>query len=567
MNSDNEKKYVAYFAMSRYSDSVQLPENAVLIYPSSGHSWNDFGHRTLFEFIHVGSLPDQSPHTFRLAFLNSDKQPAAVIEEALSRTSTKFVSSDELSRFFSLQTDMDGYRSIVSQYGVEDAQSILVALNDLVAVRRSQPVPEWVDDAVKLPAFNLSLVRDSDSFFAYFNGESVLAGLKSEDLTATETNLAFKFRLDGFVNEHVFNFKFDPKALLPKRISMLIGKNGVGKSQTLNRLVLAALGGWDSLVGREGRRPQISRIVAVSTPGETEATFPPVPIERANIRYFRLSAVRGEKADTGGQTLPEVIVRLARHPSTIGDTKRWTIFSKAIAELFPSSSLYLVPAPSSDGPESSVNGSEALGAVNIEELTRGYRGELRSLEAASRTDRNGQLMMRLESNKYVPLSSGQLSFIRLAAQLCLHIENGALVLIDEPETHLHPNLVTQLISMLNKILNYTGSIAIIATHSPYLVREVPSSQVHVIREDSNGAIEIVHPRLRTFGADIGAISSFVFNDDIVNSLIEEIVPMVNSESQKPYNDEGWRAQLKGELSTEAEMYLMCRLSDSRENIS
>lgn len=553
----DKKKLTAYFSEYRILEKLPLQEG-VLIYPSLD-SWNDFGHKTQFNFVVFGvdGISSMAPRIFRLGFLGSEVQPLAVIHDMLTKKTENWVSASELPQFFSLQFNMEAYRDIVSQYGTELALNILMTLNDLVAVRRNTPAPNWVQEAEKTEAFIFSLTRNSESFFAYFNAKSILAGLSSEDLNAVSSNIKFKFQLAAFSNEHNFDFKFATDGLMPKRIAVLIGKNGVGKSRTLNQLVVAALEGMSTLTGPDGGRPLFSRIIAVSTPGETEATFPPVPTQESRVNYLRLSAALGERADTVGQTLPDVIVQLARHYGAIGDKSRWEIFRTAVSRLLPFNSLYVVPPLRPIATSISPAVMAVMGVVKVEDLRNG--SEQRCLEASRQLDRSGNLV-RLVGLHYVSLSSGQLSFIRLAAQLCLHIENGSLLLIDEPETHLHPNLVTDLVSMLNKILDLSGSIAIVATHSPYLVREVPGSQVHVIREAENRSIEIVQPRLRTFGADVGAISNFVFGDEIVNRLIEEIESRLRK-SPESYPD--WKEQLKAELSTEAVMHLNRELGDSK----
>ena len=117
-----------------------------------------------------------------------------------------------------------------------------------------------------------------------------------------------------------------------------------------------------------------------------------------------------------------------------------------------------------------------------------------------------------------PLSSGEISFVRFAAQASLHVENGSLLLLDEPETHLHPNFISQFVSLLNSLLVQTGSAAIIATHSAYFVREVFQEQVSVLRTDKENFVTVERPMLRTFGADVGAISYFVFGEDEPSQL-------------------------------------------------
>lgn len=530
-------------------DRSALPADAIQIYPS-GSNWNDFGHVTLFCFL----LPNEnSAREFRFSFLD-ERQPANVIKDTLSKHEKPFAHADEFPQFFSLHYNIDEYRKIVSSLGVGLANSTLLEVHDLVAIRQRYPVPQWVDDAVESRVFNLSFMRTSASFYAFYHAAPILTGLKEESLNSVASHIQFEFKLSAFANSHQFNFRFEKTGIIPNHIAVLIGKNGVGKSQTLKNIVLSALFEPKRLTDGNGNSPSLSQIIAISTPGETDSTFPRQPQQsNSGIKYIRLSALPHEKAYSGGQTLPEVILQLARGwDSTIAGVSRWDIFCESIAKMFKIESLAIskrmdlvltdaVPPPPPPPP------------VSFDSLRGG--GEQNSLEAMRRLDKSGQIV-RTTNGTLIPLSSGQLSFMRLAAQLCLNIENGSLILIDEPETHLHPNMITDFVSMLNKILELSGSISIVATHSAYLVREVSGSQVHIIKASDDGSVEIGHPRLRTFGADVGAISNFVFGDDIINRLIEEVADKLKSAPELYPN---WRETLKAQLSTEAVMYLMQQL--------
>lgn len=48
-----------------------------------------------------------------------------------------------------------------------------------------------------------------------------------------------------------------------------------------------------------------------------------------------------------------------------------------------------------------------------------------------------------------------------------------LVLIDEPESHLHPPLLSAFIRALSDLLLDRNGLSIIATHSPVVLQEVP----------------------------------------------------------------------------------------------
>lgn len=109
---------------------------------------------------------------------------------------------------------------------------------------------------------------------------------------------------------------------------------------------------------------------------------------------------------------------------------------------------------------------------------------------------------------------------RFAAQAVAAIEQGSLLLFDEPETHLHPNFISEFMEILQDLLDATRSAAIIATHSAYIVREVPRERVSVLSIDG-GEVQAAAPCLQTFGASIDTISQFVFNDTSVSHRFQE----------------------------------------------
>ncbi len=117
-----------------------------------------------------------------------------------------------------------------------------------------------------------------------------------------------------------------------------------------------------------------------------------------------------------------------------------------------------------------------------------------------------------DSNK-IYLSSGQQTFADLIINLLSLIKNNTLILVDEPENTLHPNLEIDYMKILNDILEEFHSFAIIATHSPIIVREVPTNYINVIKIDKElNEVAITNPNIGTFGGDIGTISNYVFDD-------------------------------------------------------
>lgn len=545
---ENRNKFEVYFAQTWSAKNKVKPGTIILI--PSDNKWNNFGHKNHFDMW----LDEyENGEALALAFQygngeNAFLQVDNVVNKKLSEGGKKILPASEFPAYFTMLFEMDDYRKLINRHGVDEGNLILSSLNDLVHARRNCPQADWLSSATDSKAFNLSFMRNSQTMFAYYNAASLLSGLQYENLSAAEKSLGLSFELPGFENKHKFDFRFDFDEILPKQIAVVIGKNGVGKSRALSKIVEFALSSDDALHGDNGRRPMLGKIVAISTPGETYGTFPPPPPD-ARIRYERLLSERRHSREFIGNSLPEVLIQLAKiYDNQIAQNSRWELFEEAISDFCDISSLVI-------GHET--NPSEDF--VPVISLVRG--GEQRSLEAMARMDKNGILMRNVPNAGVLPLSSGQVSFVRLAAQLCLTVENGTLILIDEPETHLHPNLITEFVGMLNKILGLTGSIAIVATHSTYMVREVPRSQVHVIQERER-FVDVVTPRLKTFGADVGAISEFVFGDDVINRLVTEVEMRLRG---NPQLRNGWKERLVKELSPEAVMYLIESLGGDKDS--
>ena len=135
-------------------------------------------------------------------------------------------------------------------------------------------------------------------------------------------------------------------------------------------------------------------------------------------------------------------------------------------------------------------------------------------------------------------------------------------LLDEPETHLHPHYVSLLMSMLDRLLELSGSIALIATHSAYIVREVPARRVRIVRRDRDGNVAIDPPRMQTFGASIDTISQFVFGDVETRHRFQTVLDGWIARHPKATLDE-FREQFREDLNVETLSYFAHHIDERR----
>jgi energy-coupling factor transporter ATP-binding protein EcfA2 len=492
------------FGMARAA-KTPLPEDHILIVPTDDN-WNDFGFRTRVTISANVNGATWQEVAFIGFLTNTDEEPAdiAAITQRFDSNSELTIAVRESARFFTMLPSMQAYRDVVYALGAAGAVRVLRALRDLVVLKEFRSKANWLDLATRSQVFLKSFMRTSESFFAYYNAGTILRGLDKEVSRRLSKSLGISFRLPGLESDHNLVFRFDQNDALPKRIAVVIGKNGVGKSQTLGRIVSAALKGSSALIDVDtSDRPLINRVMAFAPTNEAKSVFPTDRQRRPQIWYKRFSLNRDRSSL--GDGVAGTIVQVARSRESIRDTTRWEIFLQAITAIqrweeieLPTTAGHFIPLRTLDS-----------------------RGERDSLQSFGFVDQRKEPVRVIDGVGY-PLSSGEISFLRFAAQASLHIENGSLLLLDEPETHLHPNFISQLVLLLDNLLFATGSAAIVATHSAYFVREVFPSQVTVLGIDQEGFVAAERPRLQTFGADVGAISYFVFGEDEPSRLASRV---------------------------------------------
>jgi hypothetical protein len=126
------------------------------------------------------------------------------------------------------------------------------------------------------------------------------------------------------------------------------------------------------------------------------------------------------------------------------------------------------------------------------------------------TDRNADRLVDL----FRGLSSGHKIVLKIITDLTAHLDGSepTLVLVDEPETHLHPPLLAALLKSIRHCLELLNGYAVIATHSPVVLQETPSRYVNVLKRVSDRT-SVGSPTIETFGESIGVITQDAFNLD------------------------------------------------------
>lgn len=120
-------------------------------------------------------------------------------------------------------------------------------------------------------------------------------------------------------------------------------------------------------------------------------------------------------------------------------------------------------------------------------------------------------------------SSGQSMLLNLIIEIVAHIRQNSLILIDEPEVHLHPKGITTFIGIINKICKEFSSCCILATHSAVIIQELLSRNVIVMDRQQDGSPVVRPMRVESLGENLTTITEDVFGRGEVSPYYKRVV--------------------------------------------
>ena len=113
-------------------------------------------------------------------------------------------------------------------------------------------------------------------------------------------------------------------------------------------------------------------------------------------------------------------------------------------------------------------------------------------------------------------SSGHKIVLLTMTKLVELVSERTLVLIDEPESHLHPPLVAAFIRALSDLLSLRNGVALLATHSPVVVQEIPRSCVSLFFREGR-SVSIERPAIETFAENVSLLTREIFRVELTET--------------------------------------------------
>ncbi|GEB62166.1 AAA family ATPase [Streptomyces gardneri] len=432
-------------------------------------SWNDHGFVTAFNL----SVRLRDSSLVMIGFLRIGH--AEMTTAGWNRTSDRLPAHfTELSAgYFSLGMEDDYYELLRRRLGKSMAHEILYALKDAAYAEPSDQA------TIDLPVFSASLLRgrspgDLD------RTRRVALGIRAR---IVPFRWSYTPEQKGLLPAPKLKFESTPGTLPPTNLHALIGRNGVGKSRLLHAIATAAANVELDIEEGSGPGDEASRfsscVVVSFSPFDRHPYIVPddtdMPFEFIGLRHQTKSGLKSD------DELKNEFVRSFAKARVGARGVRWR---RAIDTLNYGASGFL-------------------------------DGDLEVIDAMIREGSQGTLEREM-GRVFANLSSGHAAVLLMVTRLIEVVEERTLVLIDEPETHLHPPLLAALTNALSSLLADRNGMAVIATHSPVVLQEVPASCVYAL-ERHGTELTARRPDLETYGESVGELTYDVFGLEVTST--------------------------------------------------
>lgn len=298
------------------------------------------------------------------------------------------------------------------------------------------------------------------------------------------------------INPITLSYSVEPFSNPPTNIHILIGSNGIGKTFMINSMIdtltkTADVGGvFGKFVSDSDESGELfANLICVTFSAFDEFDHPAEKKDKSTGIQYSYIGLKSVQADGNANTvidhdsLTKQFLKSMSNCKGAMKRKRW---KSAISMLY-SDPMFM--------------------AQDIAELVE-FTSDIK-LNASAQ-------------NSFKRMSSGHKIVLLTITKLVEKLEEKSLVLIDEPESHLHPPLLSSLMRVLTELMSDRNAVGIIATHSPVVLQEVPRSCVWKLRRVGTEAVA-ERLQIESFGENVGVLTQEVFGLEVTDSGFHRIL--------------------------------------------
>lgn len=429
-------------------------------------NWDDFGFRVLYNAFYV---TDEEEIKLGLVKIGSIGMLGGKpdLEDSFE------ILSEE---FFSVGTSSKYYKNIKG-LGKKVREEIFIGLRDIAFSEEAYKVADNEYMAKK------SLFREV--YPAQVKNQ--LRRIAHGGVELTEYNFSYAIK-QSKSNKNILYFDVEPNSLPPTNVHAIIGSNGSGKTTSVKGILNEYLNHSDEL------ETDFSNAIFVSFSlfDRSYELF-----KKKNTKKISFSYIGSCNKDGSIKSHNEIISEFVSCVNKLIGTKKLDILSEALEVL---------------------EGDMNLADYGIKDLVDKVISNPEEYEVG--------VFKNTIASIFSKCSSGHQIILLTTVRLIELIVEKTLIVFDEPETHLHPPLLSAFIRCISDLISNANAVAIMATHSPVVLQEIPSSCVSILCK-SGDYTSVIKPKIETFGENIGVLTEVVFGLEIMNTgfhtLLKKIV--------------------------------------------